>query len=97
MLTKQIENIIIDCSHLSPVHDEKGGAYFPINRHKLAQTIAERLEINRNELELCLSFYLGEFMAKGLFEDYPKNFNKLLPKFSDVLAKSDIIKIKEPK
>lgn len=38
--------------------------------------------ISAEEFCTYLSYLLGLYMAKGLMDDYPKNFNKIMPEFA---------------
>lgn len=52
------------------------------------------VKVNINHFTQLLSFELGQFMAQGLLENYPDNFNKLIPEMAKSIAEKIVLEDK---
>jgi len=46
------------------------------------------MNIDEEALAMQLSFHLGYYMAKGLMENYPHNFNKMIKEMAHKIAEN---------
>ncbi|MDD5356120.1 MAG: hypothetical protein PHY56_06260 [Candidatus Omnitrophica bacterium] len=52
-------------------------------------------KIDKEVMTKLIALKLGELYAKGLFSNYPDNFNKLLPQIAEDLEKNQKLWLKE--
>ena len=53
------------------------------------------LKIDKKALTNLIALKLGWLWAKGLFKNYPKNFNEMLPQLADYLEEEQKLWLKE--
>ena len=53
------------------------------------------LKIDKEVMTQLIALKLGYLYAKGLFSNYPDNFNKLLPQIAEELEKNQKLWLKE--